>query len=360
MVNLSREEEIIQYLLSLRGITRYRLTSYYAEGKRLPGSIDHLEVHSHSAYVVTPKEAYFIWLDWEQGHYTLVNNSDKWTPIDLQKEDEDTQQKILKIQQEMREDPLIGVRELHLLRREPRKATEREDSIIGSRLRGSHLRGTRLRRHRFENYALVDVHSGGHDLVGSLYPGEVQDITAILVMPYEICRLTLHWNWEQQCYTFGEEAGEFRQVQREESTEEVWNPVEKAQRSLREKVERETQEQWAPYEQEYWELHGEAPDKETEQSFWESVGGSPIEKAACSVLDLPRWEEEERIRQKEHARVAAERQAKEEAMRQGSPPPRQPRNFNHSPQHKEGAMRQAPPQLRVPRKHNYPPQRHAS
>jgi len=295
MRNIGRDEEIVQYLLSLRGIMRYCLIDYRPQGKTLPGSINHLELERYSGTVVTPMEVYFIGLDWvggEHGHYTLGEQPDRWVPINLQEEDEDTQQEILKIQQEMREDPLIGVHEWYSPLRQPGKATAREELIISSRLRGS-----RLRWHKgFENYALVDAQSGGHDLVGSLYPGEVQDITAILVLPYEVCRLTLDWSWEQHSYTFGEEVGAFRLAQREECTAEVWQQVEEVQRVLRDKVEREMQEQWAAYEKEYWEIQEEAPDKEAEQSFWESVGGSPIDKAKRSVLDIPHWEEEERLK----------------------------------------------------------------
>ncbi|GCE10738.1 hypothetical protein [Tengunoibacter tsumagoiensis] len=123
-----------------------------------------------------------------------------------------------------------------------------------------------------------------------------------------------------QQYTFGEEMGAFRLVQQAEYMDDVWQEAKEVQLSLREKVERETQEQWEEFARDFWERNEEEPDPELKLTFWDNVGGSPMAKAARSVLSIPEWEEQERARREERRRLA-----KEQPLPQAPRPPRVPR-----------------------------------
>lgn len=284
-----REQEIIHHLLSLRGISRYKLVGSVPEGKTLPGGIDPIELDAHSGVVVTPGEAYHFWLRWEgaeQGSYTLAEDAAPWQALDVQKENGYIQEQIRAVQQELASNSAAGTWSWNWSGREPGQATEREHEIIGAR----------LLRAGFEHFALLDIQSDGQDLVGSLYPGEVQAITALLVLPYEICRLTLAWNWEASRYTFGEEQSALLNVEPDTLPAELKQHVEEAQSSLRAAVERETEALWSAFAQEYREVQEEEPDAEATRLFWERVGGAPRTRAERSVLSLPQLEKNTRRR----------------------------------------------------------------
>jgi hypothetical protein len=64
-----REREILQDLLSKRGIETYEVIDVIPEGRPLAGSRYPGEIDYVSGVVVTPSTAYSFWLDWLEGHY---------------------------------------------------------------------------------------------------------------------------------------------------------------------------------------------------------------------------------------------------------------------------------------------------
>lgn len=77
-----QEREIIHTLLVEHGITdNYEVAPSNFEGKELPGSAHHREIMSQQGYIVTPSKAYYYWLDWYNGHYTLGHEEGIWEEI---------------------------------------------------------------------------------------------------------------------------------------------------------------------------------------------------------------------------------------------------------------------------------------
>ncbi len=90
----------------------------------------------------------------------------------------------------------------------------------------------------FDAFEVFEVQSGGHDLVGSLLPGEVQDISGILVLAQGAFHFRLSWELaddprhHNSKYSLGEENGSWRPVLREECSEEQWQKLRKTQQRL--------------------------------------------------------------------------------------------------------------------------------
>ena len=70
-----RESEIIRYLLAQRGIGAYEIVRPIGEGRDLPGSTYQAEVEEISGYIATATSAYYFWLVWYNGDYSL----DPWS-----------------------------------------------------------------------------------------------------------------------------------------------------------------------------------------------------------------------------------------------------------------------------------------
>ncbi len=157
---------------------------------------------------------------------------------------EENWRRILQLQQKMQNDPLFGLREPPVSPvREVGRPTTREVQIIWWWLASSHFFAdcdlTNYPEPIFEVFEIVDVQSGGHDLVGSLLPGEVQDISGIVVVAQGAFHFRLSWVWRPANdprhpghYSLGEEDGSWRPVLREECTEEQWQQIQAAQQRL--------------------------------------------------------------------------------------------------------------------------------
>jgi hypothetical protein len=238
-----RKYDVIQVVLAKHGITRYRLAETCGEGWILPGSSGG-EVEAESGTVVTPDRAYRFWLGWANGDYTLGEEDGSWYELTPENESESSWQEILHIQQQMRDDPTFGAREpLVLPAREPGQPTEREKAIIVEWLWPRFFDDYDTTEYDGPFFEVLDVQSGGHDLVGSLLPGEVQDISGIVVVAQGAFHFRLSWIWGPENdpfhrnpghYSLGEEDGSWRPVLREECTEEQWQRLEMLQKSLEE------------------------------------------------------------------------------------------------------------------------------
>jgi hypothetical protein len=239
----NRKYDIIQAALAKRGITRYRLTANCGEGWLLPGYIGFWDTEVESGTVVTPDHAYRFWVGWANGDYTLGEEDGSWYELTAENESEDSWQEILQIQQQMRDDPESGKREpLVPPVRESGKPTEREELIIWWWLAPRFFNGYDLTGYEGSTFETFDVQSGGHDLVGSLLPGEVQDISGIVIVAQGTFHFRLSWVWGPENnpfhrypghYSLGEKDGGWRPVLREECTEEQWQQLQEAQERLK-------------------------------------------------------------------------------------------------------------------------------
>src|ERR1019366_308132 len=79
-----KEKEIIHTLLVEHGITEdYEVAPSNFEGKELPGSTYHREIMSQQGYIVTTSKAYYYWLGWYDGHYTLGHEEGVWEEVNI-------------------------------------------------------------------------------------------------------------------------------------------------------------------------------------------------------------------------------------------------------------------------------------
>lgn len=220
MPESNREIEIIKQLVLARGVTRFSIVNTLSEGKPLPGGAYESEVTSVSGYIVAPERIYYFWLRWQggkEGSYTL----DPWREIDLQSLEPREQRLFLHFQKAFLKNvgPLPSVT---LPQRQPGQATEREASV---------LRLSLLSR-GIESYELLAVQSGGQDLVGSLYPGEIQNSSGYIVAANAVYHFVLAWNWEQKRYTC-EENGTWDALALEDWPEELRKHMVESQERLK-------------------------------------------------------------------------------------------------------------------------------
>jgi len=125
-----RVRDIISVALARRGIIRYWLTDLTPQGLQLPGAAFDGEIEAESGIIVTPDQAYEFWLGWAENRY-LVEGKNDWRELALEETTEYNRQRILQVQQQMRDDPAFGIHEPALPPvREPGKPTERERTII--------------------------------------------------------------------------------------------------------------------------------------------------------------------------------------------------------------------------------------
>lgn len=238
-----RVRDIIHVALAKRGITRYQLTDLTPENLQLPGSSHYMEVEAESGIVVTPEDAYHFELGWADGHYTLGEEGRGWHELAPDDTTAYNWQRILQLQQQMRDRPAFGWNKplVHLVR-EPGKPTEREITIIWWWLASSHFFVscdlTNYAGPIFEAFEVLEVQSHGHDLIGSILPGEVQDISGILVLAQGAFHFRLSWelagdsHHHNPAYSLGEENGSWRPVWREECSEELWLQLQVTQQRL--------------------------------------------------------------------------------------------------------------------------------
>lgn len=237
----TRIRDIIQVALARRGITRYRLTGLLSEGWQLPGRAYDGETETESGIVVTPDRAYRFWVGWADGDYTLGEEDGSWRELTPEHNTEEDWQEIWQLQQQMRGDPTFGMREpIFPPVREPGKPTEREALIIWHWLAPHFFNEYDLIDYEGPTFETFDVRSGGHDLVGSLLPGEVQDITGIVVVNQGIYHFQLSWIWgpaddphhNPGHYSLGDKDGSWYSVSQEAYSEEQWQRFRMAQQRL--------------------------------------------------------------------------------------------------------------------------------
>jgi hypothetical protein len=238
-----RVRDIIHVALAERGITRYRLIDLTPENWQLPGSSYYMEIEAASGIVVTPECAYHFEFGWADDHYTLGEEGRDWHELTSEDTTEYNWHRVLQIQQQMRDDPAFGWCEpLVSPRRDLGKPTEREVMIIWWWLASSRFFAacdlTDYAGPIFEAFEVFAVQSGGHDLVGSLLPGEVQDISGILVLAQGAFHFRLSWEsvddpyHRNPAYSLGEENSSWRPVLREECSEEQWQQLQMTQQRL--------------------------------------------------------------------------------------------------------------------------------
>ncbi|GCE21675.1 hypothetical protein [Dictyobacter kobayashii] len=225
-----RAQAIIQYVLFRYGITRYKLIDVTTANSSLPGIyLD--EVKYSSGILVTPEEALHISLNWsaEQGYYFYSTEKPDAPgyPATRQQDGDEVWQWIGRLQEQMRADPEVGVQPpLALKVREPGQPTTREREIITAW----------LTERECQHFSIYAVESGNHDLPGSLYPGEVQDISGLLVLPGQVQRFALHWHPEWQCYTLGDASGQLSEQPLEDLTAEQQAHIEQLRQALYEQI----------------------------------------------------------------------------------------------------------------------------
>src|SRR5579883_75492 len=240
-----RAEDIIHTLLAKHGVGRYWLIDLTPEYVELPGSAYYQEVVAQSGILITPDHVYHFELGWEGEYYTLGNKGESWPELTAEDTTEENWRKILQLQQKMQNDPLFGLREPPASPvREVGRPTTREAQIIWWWLASSHFFAecdlTDYPEPIFEVFEIIDVQSGGHDLVGSLLPGEVQDISGIVVVAQGAFHFRLSWVWGPENvlyhhpghYSLGEEDGSWRPVLQEECTEEQWQQIQGVRQRL--------------------------------------------------------------------------------------------------------------------------------
>jgi hypothetical protein len=236
-----RMSEIIQATLERKGIVRYCITANYGEGRELPGHAEAGETIAEAGVVVTPERAYRFWMGWADGQYTMGEEDGSWHEVTPEEHPEEDWEEISRLQKKMRNDPEFGKHE-PLVRptRESGKLTGREELIIWWWLAPRFFNDYDLVGYDGPTFEVFDVQSGGHDLVGSLLPGEVQDISGIVVVAQGAFHFRLSWVWGPENvlyhhpghYSLGEEDGSWRPVLREECTEEQWQQIQAAQQRL--------------------------------------------------------------------------------------------------------------------------------
>jgi hypothetical protein len=202
----NRETEILQLLLAQQEITYYTLASISYpddEEKPLPGSAYPGEIVERKGFVVTPTHIYQFWFNWIDNHYTLGNEMGRWGEADLeqlQMENEDAWLDVLSIQELMPAKPRKPLAP-HPLPQRLYGMTAREDQIIRSLLSADQL----------WRYELFNVQSNGQVLGGSIYPGEVEQVTGLIITSGPAYQFTLDWVEEQ--YTLGQQTGAWHEVQ---------------------------------------------------------------------------------------------------------------------------------------------------
>lgn len=238
-----RVRDIIQVALAERGITRYQLTDLTPENLQLPGSAYYMEVEAQSGIVVTPEHAYHFELGWADEHYTLGEEGKSWHELTPDDTTAYNWQRILQFQQQMRDDPAFGRREpLVSPVREPGKPTEREITAIWWWLASSRFFAycdlTDYAGPVFEAFEVFEVQSHGHDLVGSILPGEIQDISGILVLAQGAFHFCLSWDSavgshpRNPGYSLDERNGSWSRVLPEECSSVQWQHLQITQQRL--------------------------------------------------------------------------------------------------------------------------------
>lgn len=201
-----REREIIRYLLAQRGIGAYEIVRPIGEGTDLPGSTYEAEVEKISGYIATATSAYYFWLVWYNGDYSL----DPWREFDpTLLAGSGDKAEILEAQHRLRQEEQttsrFSPRSMTFVQ-ESRKALH-EGSL--SRREEVILRWL-LEKKEITTYEIVGATPTGRELPGSLYPGEVESVYGYVVTSSAVYFFQL--DWLDGHYTLGEEDGLWQQV----------------------------------------------------------------------------------------------------------------------------------------------------
>src|SRR5579883_1454610 len=193
-----RVREILSIAFARHGIIRYWLTDLTSEGLYLPGGAFPGEIEAIAGIVVLPDRDYRFWLTWDDTGYRVGGEFEDGHNLAFEEREEHHRQRILQLQQHMQNDPASGLHEPVLPPvREPGKPTRREHTLLWWWLASSRyfttVNLTDYTEPLFETFEVLDVASGGHDLIGSVLPGEVQDITGILVLAQGAFHFRLSW-----------------------------------------------------------------------------------------------------------------------------------------------------------------------
>lgn len=203
-----REREIIRYLLAQRGIGAYEIVRPIGEGRDLPGSTYEAEVEKISGYIATATSAYYFWLVWYNGDYSL----DPWSELDppsLADSRDVDMVEILEAQQRLRRE------EQTTSRFSPRSMTfvqERRKALHEGSLskREEVILRWLLEKQEITTYEIVGATPTGRELPGCLYPGEVESVYGYVVTSSAVYFFQL--DWLDGHYTLGEEDDLWQQV----------------------------------------------------------------------------------------------------------------------------------------------------
>jgi hypothetical protein len=212
-----REREIIRYLLAQRGIGAYEIVRPIGEGTDLPGSTYEAEVEKISGYIATATSAYYFWLVWYNGDYSL----DPWSELDppsLADSRDGDMVEIVEAQQRLRREEQTPSRfaPFSMTFVQERRKALREGRLSG---REEVILRWFLEKKEITTYEIVGATPTGRELPGSVYPGEVESWYGYVVTATAVYFFQL--DWLDGHYTLGEEDDLWQQVNPAQTDEQA-------------------------------------------------------------------------------------------------------------------------------------------
>jgi hypothetical protein len=203
-----RESEIFRYLLAQRGIGAYEIVRPLNEGTDLPGSTYQAEVEEISGYIATSTSAYYFWLYWNNGNFSLG----PWRELDptmLADSRDGDMAEILEAQHRLRREEQTPSRfaPFSMTFVQERRKALREGRLSG---REEVILRWLLEKKEITTYEIVGATPAGRELPGSVYPGEVESWYGYVVTATAVYFFQL--DWLDGHYTLGEEDGLWQKV----------------------------------------------------------------------------------------------------------------------------------------------------